>query len=97
MEPFRPAVVDGLVLRLFSHAMLGAADFEPHEEGIYLAATGRRTFIQQWETRLEREFYSEHAAHRTTLRQQLREAALAWKRAILDDTPADAFRPFRLN
>lgn len=96
MEPFRPAIVDALTIRLFSHGLLSNADFEPHDGGVYLASSGRRVFLQQWEARMEREFHSEHAAHRTTLRQQVREAAQQWKRAILEDSP-DAFRPFRLN
>ena len=98
LEPFRPAIVDALTIRLFSHALLGTADFEPHDGGVYLAASGRRIFLQQWEARLEREFFSEHAAHRTTLRQQVREAAQNWKRSVLEETPAaNASRPFQLN
>ena len=62
--------------------------------GIYLNAKGRRTFFQQYELRLTREFTSEHAGHRSTLRQQLRDAAAQLKSALKDP---GAFRPFRVN
>ena len=94
MEPFRPAVAEALTLRLFNLGLLQAGHFEPSHGGIYLNAAGRKTFLQQYEQRLTKEFTSEHAGHRTTLRQQLRDTATAIKADLAD--PA-AFRPFRLN
>lgn len=94
MEPFRPALVEAMTLRLFAHRMLQAGDFEPSHGGIYLAASGRRTFLAEYEQRVNREFLSEHVGHRTTLRQQLAGQPVAYK-AALTDPPS--FRPFRLN
>jgi CRISPR-associated endonuclease Cas1 len=94
IEPFRPALVEAMTLRLFAHRMLQAGDFEPSHGGIYLAPSGRRTFLREYETRLQREFLSEHAGHRTTLRQQLAAQALHFKTAL--DDP-ETFSPFRLN
>ncbi len=94
MEPFRPVLVEALALDLFSHGMLGAADFEPHEGGIYLAGNGRRTFLLQYERRMERQFLSEHVDHRTTLRAQLEAQATSFKTAL--ETP-DRFEPFLMN
>jgi CRISPR-associated protein Cas1 len=62
--------------------------------GIYLNALGRRTFLREYEQRLAKEFNSEHAGHRTTLRQQLRANALDLKAALIEP---GRFRPFRLN
>ncbi len=94
MEPFRPAVSEALTLRLFSLGILKAEGFEPSHGGIYLNPTGRKAFLQQYEQRLTREFMSEQAGHRTTLRQQLRNAAANLKASLAD--PAQ-FKPFRLN
>jgi len=94
MEPFRPAIAEALTLRLFNLGLLKAGDFEPSHGGIYLNASGRKTFLQQYEQRLTREFTSEHAGHRTTLRQQLRDAAANLKAALADP---QQFHPFRLN
>lgn len=99
MEPFRPALVDALTIRLFAHRLLHEEDFEPHEEGVYLSGSGRKICLGQWESRLEREFHSEHAGHRTTLRQQLREAVAQWKRTVLSEQTdgGHVCNPYRLN
>jgi len=94
MEPFRPALMEALTLRLFAHRMLGTEDFEPHESGVYLSKSGRKKFIQEYEQRIQREFLSEHAGHRTTLRQMLGEQVVSYKVAL--EKP-EAFAPFRLN
>jgi CRISPR-associated protein Cas1 len=94
MEPFRPVLVEALALDLFSHHMLGASSFEPHDGGVYLAESGRRTFLLQYERRMERQFLSEQAGHRTTLRAQLETQATTFKAALED--PA-RFEPFLMN
>jgi len=94
LEPFRPVLVEALALDLFSHGMLGVADFEPHEGGIYLADRGRRTFLLQYERRMERQFLSEHTGHRTTLRAQLEAQAVMFKSAL--EKP-ERFEPFLMN
>jgi len=94
IEPFRPALVEALALDLFSHQMLGAAHFEPRNGGIYLNDEGRKKLILQYERRMERQFMSECAGHRTCLRQQLENQALTFKSA-LENPPA--FEPFLMN
>jgi len=94
MEPFRPVLVEALTLDLFSHQMLKPGDFEPHEGGIYLADSGRRTFLLQYERRMERQFLSEHTGQRTTLRQQLEQQAVAFKSAL---EHSERFEPFLIN
>ena len=94
MEPFRPAIMEALTLRLFSQQILKASDFEPAHGGIYLNQSGRRTYLQHYERRLQREFMSEPLAHRTSLRQQLQQQVLSYKKALEEP---DAFTPFRLN
>jgi CRISP-associated protein Cas1 len=94
MEPFRPALIEPLTLRLFSHRILQQRHFEPHDGGVWLSLDGRRTLIQHYEQRVQREFMSEHAACRTTLRQQLQNAALQFKMALAG---SESYAPFRLN
>jgi CRISPR-associated protein Cas1 len=95
IEPFRPVVGEALTLDLFSRSMLDVDEhFEPAKGGIYLNVAGRRKFMLQYERRMERQFMSEHAGHRTTLRQQLEAQAVAYKSALIE--PA-LFKPFKIN
>jgi CRISPR-associated protein Cas1 len=94
IEPFRPALVEALALDLFTHKMVDPQCFEPHDGGTYLSEKGRRVFFLQYERRMDRQFLSEHAGHRTTLRDQLIDASTQFKSAI--DAP-DRFLPFEMN
>ena len=94
MEPFRPALIEALTLRLFSHRILQQRHFEPHDRGVWLALDGRRTLIQHYEQRVQREFFSEHTGCRTTLRQQFQKTAVQFKLAV--GQPA-TYAPFRIN
>ncbi len=94
LEPFRPVLAEALALDLFSHQMLNASHFEPRAGGVYLNDNGRKKFILQYERRLERQFLSEAAGHRTTLRLQLEQQAIGFKAALED--PA-RFEPFLIN
>jgi CRISPR-associated protein Cas1 len=94
IEPFRPVLVEALALDLFSHQILNASHFEPKNGGIYMNEEGRKKFILQYERRMERQFLSESAEHRTTLRLQLEQQAVMFKTALED--PAK-FEPFLMN
>ncbi len=94
MEPFRPALIEALTLRMFTHRILQTRHFEGHDGGVWLTLHGRRTLIQHYEQRIQREFYSEHTGCRTTLRQQLQNAALQFKLAL---ARPEIYAPFRLN
>lgn len=94
MEPFRPVLVEALTLDLFSHQVLRGEHFEAKGQGVYLNGEGRRRFILHYEKRMERQFYSESAKCRTTLRRQLDAQAGNYK-AALDEPGRHA--PFRMN
>lgn len=94
LEPFRPVLVEALTLDLFSHQILNEKHFEPKNGGIYLNEEGRKKFILQYERRMERQFLSEAAGHRTTLRQQLENQAVMFKSALENIV---AFEPFLIN
>ena len=91
MEPFRPAISEALTLRLFTQGILAQEDFEPQEGGVYLSADGRKKWLLQYERRMEREFMSEFAGHRTTLRRQLDQIVAEYKRGLANP---ETFRPF---
>jgi CRISPR-associated protein Cas1 len=92
IEPFRPVLVEALALDLFSHQILNpSSHFRPHEGGIYLNDEGRAKFIVQYERRMERQFMSEFAGHRTTLRQQLEDSVTRLKSALEDPSAFEAF------
>lgn len=94
MEPFRPVLVEALALDLFTHQMLSEKHFRPHDGGVYLSDEGRAKYLVQYERRMERQFMSECAGHRTTLRQQLHAQATLFKAALADIT---RFEPFLMN
>ncbi|RYD74164.1 MAG: CRISPR-associated endonuclease Cas1 [Verrucomicrobiaceae bacterium] len=94
IEPFRPVLAEALTLDLFSRKMLNESHFEPQEGGIYLNRDGRAKLLLQYEKRMERQFMSESAGHRTTIRQQLENVAIHLKAALND--PA-SFEPFLMN
>jgi CRISPR-associated protein Cas1 len=94
LEPFRPVLVEALALDVFTHQILSSQHFRPQEGGIYLNDEGRAKFIVQYERRMERQFMSECAGHRTTLRQQLEAQATQFKGALADPPK---FEPFLMN
>lgn len=94
IEPFRPVLVEALTLDLFSHKILGSEHFEGRTGGVFLNVAGRRKFFLQYERRMERQFMSEAAGHRTTLRQQLEQQARLYKGALREPTE---FEPFLMN
>ena len=94
IEPFRPVFVEALALDLFSHQILNAKHFEPKNGGVYLNEEGRKKYFLQYERRMERQFMSESAGHRTTLRQQLEAQAVMYKSALEEP---EKFEPFLMN
>lgn len=94
IEPFRPVLVEALALDLFSHQILNASHFEDKNGGVYLNETGRKKYLLQYERRMERQFLSEAAGHRTNLRRQLEQQAIDYKAALED---ASRFEPFLIN
>ena len=94
MEPFRPVLVEALALDVFTHQVLQQKHFRPHDGGVYLNDEGRARFIVQYERRMERQFMSECAGHRTTLRQQLEQQAVMFKASLAD---LAKFEPFLMN
>ncbi len=94
IEPFRSVLVEALALDCFSHQILNATHFEKRDGGVFLNDPGRRKFLLQYERRMERQFLSESAGHRTNLRTQLDEQVVQLKAALEDPS---RFEPFLMN
>lgn len=94
IEPFRSVLVEALALDCFSHQILNVSHFEKRDGGVFLNDPGRRKFLLQYERRMERQFLSESAGHRTNLRTQLDEQVLQLKAALEDPS---RFEPFLMN
>lgn len=95
IEPFRAPVADAMALDLLSHATLKPeCHFEKREGGVFLNTDGKKRFFVAYERRLEREFTGSRNGRRSTLRNEIHESALAFKKALLDDEP---FQPFLMH
>ena len=91
MEPFRPALIEPLALRLFSLGILTEKHFKPHGRGTYLNDAGRSLLLEQYEDRLARPFIDIRSATRTTLRACLQNAPLDFKLALTDPSRLNPF------
>lgn len=94
MEPFRPAILFPLTLRLFAQGILNSSHFEAKNPGCWLAPSGRGLLHRQYDKLINREFLSQHLNHRTTLRHQLRAAPVLYKSSLADPP---RLLPFLLN
>jgi CRISPR-associated endonuclease Cas1 len=94
LEPFRAPVADALTLDLINHNRLKKEDFEYRNGGCFLRRESRRIVFASLENRLEREFSSEQAGHRTTLRQTLINQCYGIRRAFNNE---GEYKPFLMN
>jgi len=93
IEPFRPAVIEPFVIRLFSHRLLDGKDFEPADGGIHLNRAGRSTLLFHWEKRLRRLFHPANSDIRSSMLQEIETRIVNFKRTL--ENPRE-FAPFRM-
>ncbi len=91
MEPFRPALIEPLTLRMFSLGILNHKHFKPHGCGVHLNEAGRSLLFDQYEDRLARRFIDPRSGSRTTLRACLQQAPLDFKFALTDPSRLSPF------
>ncbi|MCX6879336.1 MAG: CRISPR-associated endonuclease Cas1 [Verrucomicrobia bacterium] len=94
MEPFRPALIEPLTLRLFSLGILGRQHFQPHGRGVYLNPQGKTLLFEQYEDRLTKPFNNLQSGCRTNFRALLAQAPLDFKMSLTDPS---RFSPFLLH
>ena len=96
IEPFRPVLVDSLVLRCLNNRILLPEHFGEDPEGPYpvrLNEEGRTRFIREWEGRLNLELTHPTTGEGMTYRRALEVEARQLAHAVLGGEP---FRPFQV-
>lgn len=94
IEPFRPVLVDSLVLRCLNNEILRPEDFAEDPEGPYpvrLGDEGRSRFIREWEGRLNLELTHPQTGERMDYRRCLEVEVRRLAHAIQRGEP---FQPF---
>jgi CRISPR-associated protein Cas1 len=71
MEPFRPLIVDSVVLTLLNNEMLTRTDFEEQLQAWRLTDAGRRVFLTKFEERLDTEIRHPVFGYKATYRRCL--------------------------
>lgn len=96
IEPFRPILVDSLVLRCLNNEILRPDHFEEDPEGPYpvrLGDEGRSRFIREWEGRLNLELTHPQTEERMDYRRCLEVEVRRLAHAVQTGEP---FRPFQV-
>ena len=94
MEPFRPMLVEALVLDLFTHGRLDEGHFVREPGSCLLNAKGRRIVVEAHECRLGSRFRCEATEEETCLRERIRHEGVHLRNYI--NGVARQYRPFRL-
>jgi CRISPR-associated protein Cas1 len=88
MEPFRPIIVDSVVLSVVNMGELGAEDFVTAVTGTALTPAGRRRFIEAFERRLAQEVTHPLFGYRLSMRRLLVVQARLLSRFLLGELPS---------
>ncbi len=92
MEPFRPIIVDSVVLTVLNNGMLKPEDFREEFGAWWLKDGGRRTFIRKFEERLNTEVRHPIYGYRVPYRRCLELEARLVAKWLTGEVPE--FRPF---
>jgi CRISPR-associated protein Cas1 len=87
MEEMRPVLADSVVITAINKGILKLDDFDEHLGAYRLTDGGRRSFLQQWEARLETERRHPVFGYKATYRRALMLQARLAARWLLDDVP----------
>jgi CRISPR-associated endonuclease Cas1 len=88
MEPFRPLVVDSVVLSAINTGEIGTADFVVAATGTSLTQAGRRRFVAAFERRLSQETTHPLFGYQLSLRRLVIVQARLLTRFLLGEMPA---------
>ena len=93
MEPFRPAVVDLLVLNIVNHLMVKPeSEFEMRDDGgVYLNESGRRSFFLAYDQAMNRRFAIAKNAPHTDLHHVIDEQVCAYIRTLEQNAELECF------
>jgi CRISP-associated protein Cas1 len=92
MEEMRPVLADSVVLTVINKGVLTPKDFEENLGAYRLTDDARRTFLSQWEARLDTEIRHPVFGYKVTYRRVMELQARLVARWLLDDI--EAYPPF---
>lgn len=74
-EIFKPVLADRVLFSLVGKKMIGLDDFEQYGEGVFLKEKGRKTYVEEFENKLQSTFYhrrlKRNVSYQTCLRLEL--------------------------
>ncbi len=88
MEPFRPIIVDSIILRAVNTGEISPKDFTRGEIGVALTQNGRRKFLNGYERRMSDIVTHPIFGYRLSLRRMLIVQARLFSRYLLDEIPS---------
>lgn len=93
MEEFRSIIVDSLVLKLINTPLLKPEDFETTVDngGVYLNNSGRRIFLNHFESRLQEMVSHPDVQSSVSYRQVIQLQIRRYKQSLLNHVPYQAF------
>jgi CRISPR-associated protein Cas1 len=94
MEEFRSPIVDSVVLRVVNTNAIQKDDFETEGTGVRLTPTGRRTFLEAFERRLNDEIQHPIFNYRASYRRSLELQARILVRRLQGESPH--YQPFKV-
>lgn len=71
-EIFKPIIVDRLIFSLINKKMITRNDFDAQTNGILLSESGRKTFIKEWDKRLQTTLQHRHLGKSVSYRRMVR-------------------------
>ncbi|MEN3042811.1 MAG: type I-B CRISPR-associated endonuclease Cas1b [Fervidobacterium sp.] len=84
-EIFKPVIVDRLIFTLINKKQITKKDFLKDTNGIFLNENGKRTFVQEFNNRLETTVYSQKLKRNVSYRTIIRMELYKLEKHIIDD------------
>ncbi len=91
-EIFKPLLVDRTIFKLVNNRMLGEDDFERELNYCYLCDSGRKTFVQEYENRLQQTIEHRKLKKHVSYRHLIRLECYKLVKHILGEEPYGGFR-----
>lgn len=91
-EIFKPIIVDRTIFKLVNNRMLGEKDFDRDLNYCYLSESGRKTFVQEYEDRLNQTIEHRGLKRHVSYQRLIRLECYKLARHLVGDQPYKAFR-----
>ena len=88
-EIFKPVIVDRIIFKLINKKMVSKSDFDSEMKGTYLNEKGRKTFLKEYDNRLDQTIKHPGTSRKTSYRRLIRLEAYKLEKHILNDKEYD--------